>query len=82
MIFYILVGIGLLFLFGKLLSIPIKIIFHLVVNGLVGAVILYLFNWILGIWNITLPITPITAVLTGLIGIPFVILLVLFHVLA
>lgn len=76
-------GIGLLalWLICKLLGMSIKIIWKLVVNALIGAVILILFNLIGGIFGVTIGITFLTALIAGVFGVPGVIVLLLIQLL-
>ena len=68
-----LLGIGLAFAAGllmvyvicKILAVPLKIIWRLVVNALIGAGILFLFNLFGGLIGITLPITALNALVVG-----------------
>jgi len=66
-------GIVVLFLLIKLLKWPIKII----LNGILGVVILYIVNLIGTSFNFSLAINPITALITGFLGIPGVIVLII-----
>ena len=74
-------GLFLLYIIGILLVIPIKIIFKLIVNGVIGGILLLLFNLIGGIFGLTLVINPLTAIIAGLLGIPGVILLLIIQIL-
>ena len=73
---YGLIGIVVLFLVIKLLKWPIKIL----INGIVGVIILYVVNIIgsnlnmIGLnYNFSLPINPMTALISGFFGVPGVI---------
>lgn len=70
---YGLAGIVILFLLIKLLKWPMKII----LNGVIGVVILYIVNLIGTSFNFSLAINPITALITGFLGIPGVIVLII-----
>lgn len=70
---YGLAGIVILFLLIKLLKWPMKII----LNGIIGVVILYIVNLIGTSFNFSLAINPITALITGFLGIPGVIVLII-----
>lgn len=70
---YGLAGILVLFLLIKLLKWPMKII----LNGIIGVVILYIVNLIGTRFNFSLAINPITALITGFLGIPGVIVLII-----
>ncbi len=70
------VGVFLLYVIGRLLLIPLRIIFNLMVNAVIGGAMLLIVNLIGGIWGIFIGINPITALIAGLLGIPGVILLI------
>lgn len=73
------IGLIILLVVGKLLVIPIKIIGKLIINGLIGGVVLFLFN-ILGTFvGLAIEITPINALIAGFLGVPGVILLLLYQ---
>ena len=72
-----LLGIGIALLIGFVISKSIKLIFKLLINAIVGAIILFIANKILISFGIVLNITPISAFLTGIFGIPFVIILLI-----
>ena len=69
------VGLVVLILICKVLSAPIKLLGKLLINALVGAVILLLFNFFGGVLGLSIAITPLSAVLTGFFGVPAVIIL-------
>jgi len=68
-------GLLIVYIICKILSVPLKIIWRLVVNALIGAGILFLFNLFGGLVGITLPINTLNALVVGVLGIPGVILL-------
>lgn len=71
----VLVGLFLLFIFGKLLVLPVKVIGRLLVNGIAGAVVLYLINLVGGIFGLQVEITVLNALIAGFFGIPGVLVL-------
>lgn len=71
-------GLALLFLIVKLLAWPLKILFKLLINGVLGAVLLIVVNFIGGYFGFSIGINPWTAIIAGFFGIPGVIFLVLF----
>lgn len=73
-------GIFVLWLICKLLSVPLKIIWKLLVNAVIGAVVLLIFNFFGGIVGFTIPISPVSALVAGILGIPGVIILVLIEI--
>ena len=68
-------GILILYVLCKLLSAPLRLLGKLVINALVGALVLLLFNWIGGLFGLSIAINPLNALITGLLGAPGVILL-------
>lgn len=74
--FYLL-GLLLLIVVGKILVIPIKTIMKLIGNGIVGGITLIIFNVLGSFVGLYLEITPINALLVGLLGVPGVILLLI-----
>ena len=74
------VGIVLILLLGRILVFPLKVVLKLVYNGLIGGLALWLVNLIGAPLGFILPITVWTALLVGLLGIPGVLLLILYYV--
>lgn len=73
-------GIILIYLVGRMFLMPIKLIFRLVYNALIGGVMLWLLN-VVGVYiGFNIPINPITALVAGFLGLPGVVLLILFKV--
>ena len=60
------VAVIILALLVLLLGLPIKILY----NGIVGAIILWIFNLIGGLIGFTVPINVISALIAGFFGIP------------
>ena len=73
------VGILLILLFGRILVIPLKMVLNLVYNGLIGGLVLWLVNLIGSPMGFSLPITVWTALLVGLLGLPGVVLLIVYY---
>ena len=70
-------AIGAVYIIGVLLVLPIKIVVKLVINGIVGAIALFVINIFGGFIGLTIGINPITALIAGFLGIPGIILLLL-----
>ena len=66
---------ALLFVVGKLLVVPIKIIIKLLLNGIGGGIALFLFNLVGGLFGAYIVINPLNAIIVGILGLPGVILL-------
>jgi inhibitor of the pro-sigma K processing machinery len=71
-------GIILIHLIGRMLTMPIRLVFKLIYNGIVGGIMLWIVNFVGAYFNFTIGINPITALVAGFLGIPGVILLILF----
>lgn len=72
-----LLGIVILFVVLKLLALSAAIILKLVVNGILGLILLYVFNLVGGIFGLGLEVTTINALVAGFFGIPGIIVLLL-----
>lgn len=70
-------ALGLLWLLFKLLKKPIKWAFKLLLNALIGFVGLFLLNYLGSYVGISLGINWLNAVITGVFGVPGVVLLLL-----
>jgi len=68
-------AIGAVYIIGILLVLPIKIIVKLVMNGIIGAVALFVINIFGNFFGLTIGINPVTALIAGFLGIPGIILL-------
>ena len=76
-ILYYLAGLILVYVVGMFLVIPLKLLIRLLMNGIIGGALLFLFNIIGGFFALSLPITPINAIVVGVFGIPGLIVLLL-----
>ncbi|KGM95196.1 sigma-K factor processing regulatory protein BOFA [Clostridium novyi A str. 4552] len=72
------IGIILLYLIVKLLAWPIKILYKLIINGVLGAILLFVVNLIGSHIGITIGINAWSALIAGFFGIPGVIFLIIF----
>ncbi len=75
------IGILVLWLICKLLKISLTIIWKLVINALLGALLLIVFNLIGGIFGLTIEITFLSALVAGVFGVPGVIVMALLSLL-
>ncbi len=64
------IGIAVLFVILKIISLPMKLIIRFVINAIVGGVILYALSFV----GIGIAITNISALIVGIFGIPGLIL--------
>ncbi|MDD3268954.1 MAG: pro-sigmaK processing inhibitor BofA family protein [Syntrophomonadaceae bacterium] len=60
---------------------PVKLIWKILTNSLVGVILLLLSNYIGGYFAFVLPINIITVLIAGFLGIPGIILLACFQIL-
>lgn len=70
-------GLALLYIIGLLLVIPIRILIKLIVNGLIGGVLLFIFNIIGGLFGLGITINPLNAIIVGFLGVPGVVLILI-----
>lgn len=70
-----LIALAVLFIVLKILSLPIHIIIKLLVNGLIGAGIIWIINLIGANFNFAITLNWITALVVGILGIPGAIIL-------
>lgn len=68
-----------LFIFGKVFILPIKTMLKLLVNSILGAIIIFIINWIGVIFNFHIGLNIITSIVVGILGIPGAILLVILN---
>lgn len=71
-------GIVLIYLIGRVFFMPIKLVLRLIYNGLIGGVMLWVLNFVGAYFGFTIAINPITALIAGFLGMPGIIILVLF----
>lgn len=71
-------GLFLIYLMGRFLLVPLKWAGRLVLSGLIGGVFIVLVNVIGGNWGIFVPLNILTAAITGVLGLPGAICLLLF----
>ena len=72
------VGLLILCIVTKLLSLPIAILWKLIYNSIIGAVCLWIVNAVLGMG---IPINLLTAFLAGTLGVPGVLLMIVYYLL-
>lgn len=72
-------GLILLYIIGYVLLVPIKWIIKLVYNGIIGGIMLLILNLVGGFFDFRIAINPITALVAGFLGIPGVIMMLIFQ---
>lgn len=76
-----LIGLVLLYIIGMLLVIPIKLLIKLLINGIIGGVMLFVFNLIGAYFGLSIVVNPLNAIIVGILGVPGVILLLVLQML-
>ncbi|MDD4570560.1 MAG: pro-sigmaK processing inhibitor BofA family protein [Tepidanaerobacteraceae bacterium] len=76
-------GLLMLYVVGRVLIMPLKIVLKLVYNALIGGIVLLILNFVGGYIGLYIALNPITALLVGFLGVPGIImLLILKYILA
>ena len=70
-----------LYVLLKIIAAPIKLIFKILLNALVGFVLLFLANIVSSFFDFSIPINLISCLISGIFGIPGVIFLVMLKIL-
>ena len=70
-----------LFFIGQILVKPIKLLWKLIFNSLIGIILLLAVNYFGAYYDFSLPINIITVLIAGFLGIPGVFLLICFQLL-
>ena len=69
------VGLIVLCLIGKIIALPMKLLWKLITNSVVGAVLL----WVVKLFGAGIQITFVKALLAGVLGVPGVIIVLLMN---
>jgi len=76
-------GLFLLYLVGRIMIMPLKILLKLIYNAIIGGIVLLILNFIGGYVGIHLALNAVTALVVGFFGVPGIImLLILKYILA
>jgi len=70
-----------LYIVSQVLMKPIKLLWKLLVNSLMGLVLLVVINYLAGFFDYSIPINIITVLIAGFLGIPGIILIMCFQLL-
>lgn len=70
----------LIFIFGRLFLWPLKIILKLVLNSLIGGAVILIINALGSGLGIAIPLNFLNAVITGVLGLPGAVLLILLNI--
>ncbi len=66
-----------LFIIGKIFFIPLKSIFKLILNSVFGGLIIFVINFVGGMFSFHIGLNVLTSILVGILGIPGAILLII-----
>lgn len=64
-----------IFIIGKILFVPLKMIFKLILNSILGGILIWLINLAGITWGLHIGINVITMLTVGLLGVPGAMLL-------
>ena len=70
-----------IFIIAKLIMKPIKLVWKLVINSIIGLVLLMLANYVGAYFDFSLPLNVLTVLIAGFLGIPGILLLICFQLL-
>lgn len=70
-----------LFIFGKVFVVPIKIIWKLIINSVLGGLFIFIINLIGSYFNFHIGLNLITSIFIGILGIPGAIVIVIIKLL-
>ena len=70
------IGIIIFAILGKLIPLPFRVLWKLITNSIVGAIIL----WVINLFGVGIEITFLKALIVGVFGIPGVIVVLIAHI--
>jgi inhibitor of the pro-sigma K processing machinery len=70
-----------IFIIAQLIMKPLKLIWKLVINSIIGLVLLVFTNYIGAYFDFSLPLNVLTVLIAGFLGIPGILLLICFQLL-
>ncbi|MEE0797237.1 MAG: pro-sigmaK processing inhibitor BofA family protein [Anaerovoracaceae bacterium] len=69
----------LIFIFGRLFVVPLKVLLKLALNSLLGGIAILVINWIGAGFDLFIPLNMLNAVIVGILGLPGAILLMILN---
>jgi inhibitor of the pro-sigma K processing machinery len=69
------------FIIAQLIMKPLKLIWKLVINSVIGLALLVLTNYVGAYFDFSLPLNVLTVLIAGFLGIPGILLLICFQLL-
>ena len=73
-------GLILIYVLGRMFFMPLKLVFKLIYNALIGGAMLWVVNFLGAHIGFAIVINPLTALVAGFLGLPGVVLLILFKI--
>ncbi len=70
-----------IFIIAKLIMQPLKLVWKLIINSIIGLVLLMLANYIGAYFDFSLPLNVLTVLIAGFLGVPGILLLICFQLL-
>lgn len=70
-----------LFIIGKIFIVPLKTVFKLIFNSMIGGIIIFVINLIGGFFNFHIGLNIVTSIFVGILGIPGAIVVILIKLL-
>ena len=70
-----------IFIISQLIMKPLKLVWKLVINSIIGLVLLMLTNYIGSYFDFSLPLNILTVLISGFLGVPGILLLICFQLL-
>lgn len=64
----------------RILVKPLRLLVRLLFNGVVGLIMLAVFNFVGGLLNFAVPVNIVTVIIAGFLGIPGLILLIILQI--
>ena len=73
-------GMLMVYIMGRFLLVPLKWILRCLISSFLGGLVIVLINTVFSSWGIFVPLNTITAVITGILGVPGLIMLLVFFI--
>ena len=71
-------GMLVVYTLGRFLLVPLKWILRCLISSLLGGLVIVLINTVFASWGVFIPLNTITAAITGILGVPGLIMITLF----
>ena len=70
-----------LFIIGRIFIVPLKTVFKLIFNSIIGGIIIFVINLIGGFFNFHIGLNIVTSIFVGILGIPGAVVVILIKLL-